>query len=126
MARQKNDIPLASKAVPSSPSFNDTDQQIAAVFVDSFDIKKKRRDLSANTASVISRETVFEPLEHSIYCGRERLGQYSRVGPKLYAAFDAKNRMLGEFKRRADAYAAISIAHNAPVRSSRLPKRPRR
>jgi hypothetical protein len=50
----------------------------------------------------------FEPLDHSVYLGRERLGRYSRIGQKLYAAFDAKDRLLGRFKRRKDAYAAIS------------------
>ncbi len=50
----------------------------------------------------------FEPLEHSVYLGRERLGRYSRIGQKLYAAFDAKDRLLGRFKRLKDAYAAVS------------------
>ena len=55
----------------------------------------------------------FEPLEHSVYLGRERLGRYSRIGPKLYAAFDAEDRFLGEFKKRKDAYAAVSVASSA-------------
>ncbi len=38
----------------------------------------------------------LEPLEHSVYLGRERLGRYSRIGQELYAAFDAKDRLLGE------------------------------
>ena len=52
----------------------------------------------------------FEPLEHSVYLGRERLGRYSRIGPKLYAAFDADDRLLGKFKRPKDACAAVSNA----------------
>jgi hypothetical protein len=119
MPLPKSDISLPSKAIPSCPSFDGTDAQVAAEF-------EKHQDSSANTIAAISGETEFEALEHSVYCGRERLGQYSRVGPKLYAAFDAKNRMLGEFKSRADAYAAISIAHNAPARTPRIPKRSRR
>jgi hypothetical protein len=56
------------------------------------------------------KQVEFEPLEHSVYLGRERLGRYSRIGPKLYAAFDTDDRLLGEFKRRKDAYAAVSNA----------------
>jgi hypothetical protein len=49
----------------------------------------------------ILQQPEFEPLEHSVNLGRERLGRYSRIGQKLYAAFDAKDRLLGQFKRRA-------------------------
>ena len=66
----------------------------------------------------------FEPLEHSVYLGRERLGRYSRIGPKLYAAFDAKDRLLGKFKRRKDAYAAVSLS--AQIRRTPSAKRARR
>ena len=59
------------------------------------------------------KQPEFEPLEHSVYLGRERLGRYSRIGPKLYTAFDAKDRLLGEFKKRKDAYAAVSIASSS-------------
>jgi len=52
----------------------------------------------------------FEPLEHSVYLGRERLGRYSRIGQERYAAFDARDRLLGEFRRRKDAYAAVANA----------------
>jgi len=58
--------------------------------------------------STTLQQPEFEPLEHSVYLGRERLGGYSRIGQKLYAAFDAKDRLLGQFKRPKDAYAAIS------------------
>ena len=60
----------------------------------------------------------LEPLEHSVYLGRERLGQYSRIGQKLYAAFDAKDRLLGVFKRRKDAYAAVSNGSCAATSSA--------
>ncbi|MEJ1937729.1 hypothetical protein WDZ92_46650, partial [Nostoc sp. NIES-2111] len=49
----------------------------------------------------------FEPLEHSVYCGRQRLGRYSQTGKKSYAAFDARDRFLGQFKSRRAAYAAV-------------------
>ncbi|MHC2291715.1 hypothetical protein [Bradyrhizobium barranii] len=50
----------------------------------------------------------FEPLERSVYFGRERLGHYSRVGERLYAAYDADNRPLGEFEAIRAAYAAVA------------------
>jgi hypothetical protein len=53
----------------------------------------------------------FEPLEHSVYDGRQRLGHYARIAPTRYAAYDADGRLLGEFKKRKDAYAAV--AHNS-------------
>jgi len=52
----------------------------------------------------------FEPVEHSVYVGRCRLGRYSRIAPRKYAAFDACDRPLGEFKRRKDAWKAIGRA----------------
>jgi hypothetical protein len=50
----------------------------------------------------------FEPLEHSVYEGRRRLGRYLRIAPTWYAAYDAEDRPLGEFSRPQDAYAAVS------------------
>jgi hypothetical protein len=50
----------------------------------------------------------FEPLEHSVYEGRRRLGRYVRIAPTWYAAFDAEDRPLGEFSRPKDAYTAIA------------------
>ena len=52
----------------------------------------------------------FAPLEHSVYIGRRRLGRYTRVNLRLYAAYDACNRHLGRFTKRADALAAIDCA----------------
>lgn len=49
----------------------------------------------------------FEPLEHSVYEGRRRLGRYVRIAPTWYAAFDAEDRPLGEFSRSQDAYKAV-------------------
>jgi hypothetical protein len=64
----------------------------------------------------------FEPLEHSVYLGRERLGRCSRIGQKLYAAFDAKDRLLGRFKRLKDAYAAVLDESCAAPRSAPFAK----
>jgi hypothetical protein len=49
----------------------------------------------------------FEPVEHSVYIGRQRLGHYVRIGVRRYAAYDLRNRLLGSFTKRADALAAI-------------------
>jgi hypothetical protein len=64
----------------------------------------------------------FERLEHSVYLGRERLGRCSRIGQKLYAAFDAKDRLLGRFKRLRNAYAAVSRESCAAQRSAPFAK----
>ncbi|WP_128089662.1 hypothetical protein [Bradyrhizobium viridifuturi] len=58
------------------------------------------------------------PVEHSVYLGRQRLGRYSRVSPKLYAAFDAEDRQLGVFFGRRAAYAAISNLSNCQTNCS--------
>jgi hypothetical protein len=64
--------------------------------------------LSQRTVSLApKKKSDFEPLEHSVYRGRRRLGRYARVAPKRYAAYDADDRPLGEFKRRKKAYAAV-------------------
>jgi hypothetical protein len=49
----------------------------------------------------------FEPLYHSVYDGRERLGHYIRIAPRRYAAYDAHNRLLGKFGSKAAAFAAV-------------------
>jgi len=49
----------------------------------------------------------FEALEHSVYSGRQRLGRYCRIAPRLYAAFDAEDRPLGNFQAARAAYAAV-------------------
>lgn len=49
----------------------------------------------------------FEALEHSVYSGRQRLGRYSLIAPRLYAAFDAEDRPLGKFQAARAAYAAV-------------------
>jgi hypothetical protein len=51
----------------------------------------------------------FEPLEHSVYNGRQRLGRYVRIAARRYAAYDSHDRLLGDFKKRKDAYTAISL-----------------
>src|ERR1035437_9811777 len=51
----------------------------------------------------------FEPLEHSVYSGRRRLGRYVRIAARRYAAYDSHDRLLGDFKKRKDAWAAIAL-----------------
>jgi hypothetical protein len=50
------------------------------------------------------------PIEHSLYLGRKRLGQYVQLGHKRFKAFDADDRPLGNFRVRARALAAIRKA----------------
>ena len=49
-------------------------------------------------------------IEHSVYCGRERLGRYVQTGRELFEAFDSEDRALGIFKTREAAWAAIGVA----------------
>jgi hypothetical protein len=51
----------------------------------------------------------FEPLEHSVYSGRQRLGRYVRIAARQYAAYDYRDRLLGDFKTRMDAWVVISL-----------------
>ncbi|WP_298884376.1 hypothetical protein [uncultured Bradyrhizobium sp.] len=51
----------------------------------------------------------FEPLNHSVYFGRQRLGRYTRIALKRYAAFDAEDRPLGEFSLPGDAFWAVAV-----------------
>jgi hypothetical protein len=65
----------------------------------------------------------FEPLEHSIYFGRRRLGRYVRVARSLYAAYDEKGRLVGRFRNRKKAWAAISKVAAAAGRSGKPRRR---
>jgi hypothetical protein len=49
----------------------------------------------------------FDPLEHSVYVGRQRLGRYARIGNRKYAAYDANERLLGRFMKLANAQRAF-------------------
>jgi hypothetical protein len=53
------------------------------------------------------KNTDFDPLEHFVYHGRQHLGRYTRIAPQRYAAYDANDCPLGEFRKRKDAWAAI-------------------
>lgn len=55
----------------------------------------------------------FPPLDHSVYLGRERLGRYLRIGKRLYAAYDAGDLHLGNFKSRQAAYRSVTDAARA-------------
>ena len=50
------------------------------------------------------------PKELSVYIGRERIGRYLQTDMKKFKAFDAKDRLLGSFRVRARALAAIRKA----------------
>lgn len=52
----------------------------------------------------------FEPLFHSVYIGRERLGRYVQADRNRYKAFDANDKPLGNFRVRARVLAAIDKA----------------
>jgi hypothetical protein len=52
-------------------------------------------------------QTPFERLTHSVYVGRRRLGRYVRVAKTRYKAYDARDRLIGSFRKRADALAAV-------------------
>jgi hypothetical protein len=56
------------------------------------------------------KKASFEPVEHSVYIGRQRLGRYVRVAARRYEAYDVRDRLLGGFTKRTDALAAIDRA----------------
>lgn len=64
-------------------------------------------DIDIQSVSGPDPKPNFEALEHSVYSGRQRLGRYSRIAPRLYAAFDAEDRPLGNFQAARAAYAAV-------------------
>jgi hypothetical protein len=51
---------------------------------------------------------LFEPIRHSVYIGRRKLGRYSQTKKRRVEARDAEDRLLGVFTSRAKALAAIS------------------
>jgi hypothetical protein len=53
------------------------------------------------------KQIEFEPLYHSVYDGRQRLGHYVRIAPRRYAAYDARNRLMGKFASKEAAFAAV-------------------
>jgi hypothetical protein len=113
--------------VPAGPTASKEIRHLAlleTVEIPNFSQCLSQCNVSAS-GSIGMQQPEFEPLEHSVYLGRERLGRYSRIGPKLYAAFDAKDRLLGEFKRHKEAYAAVSIARGARIRNVPSAKRAR-
>jgi hypothetical protein len=51
-----------------------------------------------------------EPVGHSVYLGRERLGRYLKFDREHYTAFDADDRTLGDFPTQSKALSAIRKA----------------
>ena len=64
----------------------------------------------------VSGEQDHEPVDHSVYSGRQRLGRYVRIALKQYEAFDSVDRPLGKFSSRVKAWSAISIAAESSPR----------
>lgn len=69
---------------------------------------KNQKSKPKSPTTTKSKEAEFESLEHSVYCGRQRLGRYARIGTRKYAAYDAGDRLLSEFSSRNEAYSAVS------------------
>lgn len=63
--------------------------------------------LNKSAAVVPGAQPPFEPLAHSVYVGRQRLGRYVRVAETRYEGYDARDRLIGSFRKRADALAAV-------------------
>jgi hypothetical protein len=51
--------------------------------------------------------TPFEPIERSVYIGRQYLGRYVQIGKTKFEAFDARRRSLGVFSSAAKSLVAI-------------------
>ena len=58
---------------------------------------------------VVDKKPDFEPFEHSVYSGQQRLGRYVRIAARRYAAYDSHDRLLGDFKKRKDAWTAVNL-----------------
>jgi hypothetical protein len=65
---------------------------------------------TAKAARCVQKRPEWEPIEHSIYLGRKRLGRYVQIDRKRFKAFDAIDRPLGNFRVRARALGAIRKA----------------
>lgn len=64
----------------------------------------EKQSLDCPTAK---RRSGKQPIKHSVYIGRQRLGRYQEIVCKRYQAFDADERPLGGFRTRRKALAAI-------------------
>ncbi len=61
--------------------------------------------------------TPFQPLERSVYVGREHLGRFTQIGKTEFEVFDAAGRRLGIARSNTAALAAIDkCARKAPRR----------
>src|SRR6476659_7992053 len=74
------------------------------------DILPIRSQNSAATSAVQNAAARPEPIQHSVYIGRERLGRYVQTDRKKFKAFDANDRPLGNFRVRARVLVAIRKA----------------
>jgi hypothetical protein len=65
---------------------------------------------ASKTARGVGSALRQKPIQHSLYLGRERLGRYAQTDRKTFKAFDSHDRLLGNFRKRARALAAIRKA----------------
>jgi hypothetical protein len=72
--------------------------------------------LSHSNVSADGGAVGFEPLYHSVYEGRERLGHYVRISPTQYVAYDASGHYLGKFASTRRALAAVGVSAREGVR----------
>jgi hypothetical protein len=61
----------------------------------------------------------FEPLERSVYFGREHLGRFVQTGKAQFEVFDAAGRRLGGVRSTAAALAAIDKSARKAARRAR-------
>ena len=71
---------------------------------------ERKRTKTDQRVTSAKQNAEFEPLNHSVYVGRQFLGRYERVSAKQYAAYGANGRRLGTFGKRSAALAAIGRA----------------
>ena len=76
-------------------------------------ILRKANRIDYHRVSAPLPKPKFEPLFHSVYIGRKRLGRYVQIDRNKYAAFDANDGPLGNFRVRARMLAAIDKAWRA-------------
>jgi hypothetical protein len=71
--------------------------------------------------AIVSTRAAFKPVNGSVYVGRLRLGKLTQIEQRKFCAFDADDRLLGNFRIRARALKAIRKAARSCARGmSRL------
>jgi hypothetical protein len=72
--------------------------------------------------AIVSTRAAFKPIKGAVYVGRLRLGKFAQLKQRKFRAFDADDRLLGNFRNRARALKAIRKAAKAEscARAKRL------